>query len=604
MSPSQNKENPPLRTIVATSANAAAALAGVLVVATLVWEYRHHFATPIYDDIHDKLRLHASLGEVHQLLSFLVSLHNEHRIFTTRIITIIDEFAFSGQELFQVATNNLLQGLAAIMVYRYAFAPTAGNEPPQAPPPGHRLCLFALSVLLFINPNFLYTLVVPFQIQHTIMAVLLLLAAAIISRDLSPDKRVRDLAPYWISLLVLAVLGTFTLGNAPIILLSAAAAAIVLRCRLEVIVASGALALVHVGIVLKTTPAASAAAGQSIVKITKFALLYWGSPLFRYDPWPGNFVTWSWPVYSAAILGALVFGVAVTFAVARFLKPGLGGRVALYGFVILAAIVATGLAAALSRAQYGVLEAGNKKYASFAILGWIGALAVLLGVLREQRWDYRRWEQAGATAILAAIVTLSGVAYGRETRIWQKMIDLNWEAGLAGFLKINDREHLHYIYWDDAGIREYFDYIERNNQGLYAHFPFRWGDDAQAFLASRREVICRGGVQSLDAVPMAERALVFDAPGEPITVSGWAWMTEEHAPPAMVLVVDHQNRIIGAAIMSRTAPLAEDYMGQKFDENLGWRGFGRATDFSGFTFFAVSGDSKRFCNLGGPGAVR
>ncbi|MDZ5650590.1 hypothetical protein [Nitrospirillum sp. BR 11828] len=601
---SQNKENIPFPATVAAFSHALVALAGALAVATLVWEYHHHFATPIYDDIHDKLRLHASLGGVYQLLSFLVTLHNEHRILTTRIITIIDEFAFSGQEIFQIAVTNLLQVLGAVLVYRHAFAPTAGNVPSQADSLSHRACLFALSLLLFINPDFLYTLVVPFQIQHTIMAVLLLVAAALISRDLSPDKRVRDLASYWTSLVVLAVVGTFTLGNAPIILLAAASAAIVLRCRLEVIATSGVLALVHTGIVLKTTPVASVAAGQSIVQIAKFALLYWGSPLFRYDPWPSTFVTWDWPVYSAAILGALVFGVAVTFAAARFMKPGLGGRVALYGFVVLAAIVATGLAAALSRAQYGILEGGNKKYASFAILGWVGALAVLFGVLREQRWSYRRWEQASATAILAAIVMFSGVAYGRETRIWQKMIDLNWEAGLAGFLKINDREHLHYIYWDDSGIRDYFDYIERNNQGVYAHFPFRWGDDAQAFLARRKEVICRGGVQSLDAVPMAERAPVFDAPGEPITVSGWAWMTEEHAPPAMVLVVDHQNRIIGAAVMSRTAPLAEEYMGQKFDENLGWRGFGRATDFSGFTFFAVSSDGKRFCNLGGPGTVR
>ena len=72
-------------------------IALTLVAATLLWQADHHFLTPIYDDIFDRLRLYGSLSKATNFLRYMISGHNEHRILTTRLIALIDEFCFSGQ---------------------------------------------------------------------------------------------------------------------------------------------------------------------------------------------------------------------------------------------------------------------------------------------------------------------------------------------------------------------------------------------------------------------------------------------------------------------------------------------------------------------------
>src|SRR6266550_3397270 len=79
-----------------------ATLAATLVVVTLVWQAHHHFATPLYDDIFDRLRMYRALPHPGTLMRYFISLHNEHRILTTRLFAFLDEFAFSGREYTQV----------------------------------------------------------------------------------------------------------------------------------------------------------------------------------------------------------------------------------------------------------------------------------------------------------------------------------------------------------------------------------------------------------------------------------------------------------------------------------------------------------------------
>ena len=163
-----------------------------------------------------------------------------------------------------------------------------------------------------------------------------------------------------------------------------------------------------------------------------FALIYWGAPFYRFDTWPSGYVTWEGAgpieIYAAATFGGIVLATAIVFGLVRLAKPNFGGRLAMFGLVILLIVIATGCAAAHSRAQFGILEGASKKYSSFAALGWLGVLALATGVA-DHIWQTRKsgWP---AMALLLLLVPLSTLGYFRETRIWQKMIDRTTEASL------------------------------------------------------------------------------------------------------------------------------------------------------------------------------
>jgi hypothetical protein len=581
------------RQLIAAVETGLATLALGIVAATLWWLWQHNFAGPIYDDIYDRLRLYRSLPNGEEFLRYLVSAHNEHRIMTTRLVALVDELFFFGREHTQLIAASLFQALSAFVAYRFAFAVDARRKYAIST----RLLVLGTLLLLFINPNFLYTLAVPFQLQHAIMTFLVVVAAALVASAPASEFSLAGQLRLVFLLLALALAGTFTLGNAPVILIAAATTAVILRWNFALTAALSILAVAHTGLVLATTKAVGNPS-LNPVAMGKFALVYWGAPLLRFDAWPGGFVTWGFAVWLAAAFGAVVAGTAVGFGCLRLLKPRLGGPTATFGFVVLVVVVVTGLVAGHSRAQFGVLEAANKKYASFAGLGWLGVLAVAAGIAREKIRVFGRPEAPIFALLLGCILPLSISGYARETRLWQKMIDRNWEASLAVFLHVNDRNRLLDLYTDEAQLREYVSYIEPNGRGIFSYFSFRWGDDAKKFVAVRRPTSCRGAIERLDPIPNAALTRLFDAPGVPFVIAGWAWMDRDHAPPMTVIAVDAQDRIVGAARMTRASAAAEEWLGQKFGQNLGWFGFARLTGPPALSFFALSHDGRHFCALG------
>ncbi|MEA2741138.1 MAG: hypothetical protein QOH05_4445 [Acetobacteraceae bacterium] len=578
-------------------------LIGVIVAATLVWQWHHSFAMPFYDDLFDRLRFYRDKSSLDVFLGYLVSPHNEHRIMTTRLLAIADERFFSGREHTQVIVTNLLQCLSAYIAYRFVFLAELGRDLHAS----RRLFVFMSILLLFINANVFYTLIVPFQVAHAIMAFLVIVAATLMSRAASAEMSVAEQARLLLGLVALGIVGTFTLGNAPVVLIAAAATAVVLRANLWLIVVIGLLAVAHTVLILATTNAVVGTVFNAVA-ILKFALIYWGAPFLRFDAWPASYVSWpaSGPlaVYAAGAMGAVVLATAVGFGLLRLFKPGFGGRLGIFGFTVLVAVVVTGIAAAHSRADFGILEAANKKYASFAALGWLGVLAVYTGIAR-QRWTSPSQRETPVFALLLAVLLpLSIAGYTRETRIWQKMIDRNWEASLALFLHVNDRNHLHDVYTDESEIGKYVDFIEPRGRGIFSYFPFRWGDDAKPLLAVRLPTECRGVVERLDPIPAQDLTNVFPSPGTPMSTAGWAWMAQDHAPPETVIAVDARDRIVGVARTTRSASNAEEWLGQKIDQDIGWFGFVRMSDAPPVSFIALSSDRAHFCVLGHLGDAR
>ena len=172
------------------------------------------------------------------------------------------------------------------------------------------------------------------------------------------------------------------------------------------------------------------------------------------------------------------------------------------------------------------------------------------------------------------------------------------------FLHFYDHIYLHDIYTDESELKQYIGYAEPRNRGIFSYFPFRWGDEAKIVLATRRPMDCRGVVERVDPIPAQDLTHLFQSPGTPEVISGWAWMDKNHEPPETIIAVDARDRIVGLARMTRASASAEEWLGQKFNQNVGWFGFARLIEPSALSFFALSADGKGYCALGHLGSVR
>ena len=183
------------------------------------------------------------------------------------------------------------------------------------------------------------------------------------------------------------------------------------------------------------------------------------------------------------------------------------------------------------------------------------------------------------------------------------MIERNWEAASAVFVKVNKKDWLHDLYGEDSGLSQYAGFIEPRGRSIFSYFSFRWGDDVKVALAGRTEGPCRAVVHSIDAIPQTDLGAIFKAPGTPASMSGWTWMEEDRSPPTSVIAVDGSSRIVGLAFPTRVSESAEQWLGQKFNQNLGWYGFARRLDESALSFIALSRSKTSYCRLGQVGTV-
>jgi hypothetical protein len=75
-------------------------------------------------------------------------------------------------------------------------------------------------------------------------------------------------------------------------------------------------------------------------------------------------------------------------------------------------------------------------------------------------------------------------------------------------------------------------------------------------------------------------------------------------PATTVIAVDSTNHIVGAARSTRKSGRAEEWIGQSFDQNLGWYGYARPMVWDGIKFYALTSSGKQFCPMGSLGSVR
>ncbi|MFF2322934.1 hypothetical protein ACFVTJ_17960 [Agrobacterium sp. NPDC058088] len=558
---------------------------------TLWFVIRHHMVMPFYDDVFDQSRYFDSSGSWGSIFTFLISPHNEHRIATTRILMILDMIFFQGKEYLQIFVSSTLHIFVSFILFFAAFGKDILKQSLTK-----NLILYSPFAILAINPNYMYTFLVPFQVQHAIAATLCVITATEIGNasKIPGGPAISDRG-FFLRLIVLGFVATFTLGNAPVILLSAAAMGVILRWRFSTIAILLAIGTGQTYAMLAGMNSVGSAS-RNLLEIFQFLSVYLGGPLMRYEAWPAMYVTYFHSVGWMTAFGCAVLFVGAVFAVWRFIKPGIGGTVGATGLALLAMVIATGLAGGYSRAQFGFLEASNKKYASFAALGLIASLLIVTSILQSTKKGSRAVIFL-YTAVLLVIMPVSYSAYIREGQIWQKASDRNKEAALAVSLEINSLSLLGNVSSPAADVATYVAHTKPRNLGAFSLFHYKWGDDIEPVLSLMKETSCRGQVESLSSFPNDDLANIFKVTGTPAIVKGWSWMDGTRAPADTILVVDAKNKIAGIARTTRVSEAAEEWLGQKFKENTGWYGFVRTPDLGSLRFYAIGRRESVFCQF-------
>lgn len=572
-----------------------------LSVATIGFVIWNHMGMPLYDDVYDQGAFHVALAEGWKsLLRYLVSQHNEHRVFTTRLLMIADTWLFQGKEYIQIAVSMALHCLIAVLIFRFMFL---RKRPSISIVDG--LLFFATLLLLSLNPNYVYTFLVPFQVQHTISAILCVLAAILVgTASEEQNGPVLTDVRFFVPLVLLAGIATLTLGNSPAIFLGAACCSIVFRWRLPTTALLMFLGIVHVTLVLATTKSVGTTT-SNLAEIVQFLVFYLGSPLFRFTLWPGTVESfWTSPVL-ANVTGSAVLFIAVCYSVARFLKPQLGGRDGAAGLALMSFVVATGMAAAYSRAQFGILEAGNKKYSSFACLGLIAALMIVTSILKD-RETHRSWIALRRlyVFVLLFLIPMSYVGYLRETEIWQKASERSWEAAIGVVMKINSRPIKESIASPLDEFERYVNQVEPSGLGPFSSIEYHWGQNLSPVLASMSQTECRGSFEMITAIPESEKQQYFEVTGYPATIGGWSWIPATRSPATTVVAIDSDNKVVGVAKTTRTSQAAEEWLGQKFHTRMGWHGFARAKNLTAIKLIALDDTKRLYCELDPLGSTK
>ena len=318
--------------------------------------------------------------------------------------------------------------------------------------------------------------------------------------------------------------------------------------------------------------------------------------------WPANDLAYLafGSVLAGMVLGAVVLAGAVfTAAWLRWRRPGWGGMLATFGLMLLAMVIATALAAAYSRIGAGIPEGANKKYASFAALGWLGVFMIGAGLARTY-WAARplAWRQAPLWGAMLVMLPFVAAGAAREEALWQKWIDRDWENAMAIFTEVDSLGAFVGIYSAPMSeLAPYREFILSKQQSIFAHYDFRMGDGIEKATVWRVAVPCLGKVEVKATLPEDDKAHVFSAPGTAAILTGWTWLVKDNAPATDVVVADAAGKIVGLAHTTRPSLVADDTLGTHLKENAGWLGYVRTEQPTVLTFYALSGDGRSYCKF-------
>lgn len=367
-------------------------------------------------------------------LGSLFRFHNEHLVVPTRLMVAADYRLWHGANILP-ALGTLAFTLAIIAIEAWMFH--------RAEPLGRGQAAVATALLaaVLLNGRLTWTLTFPMLLQHAsanffvvaTLAAFAPLAAGTIGRR----------GPAWIVCLGAALLAAISSASGVFALPAAAAAAAALAAVSPpirrgpwrgAVLTYAALGLVVIG-GYAALHAAAADGGRPAPHFSgaiRFALYFPGGAWFRDGTWP--IVHRADPLLLHAVV--LGFWTALALAGRRLWQRRAAlGEFELFHVAVLFFVAMTAVAGGLFRAEFGDLEALNKKYASTALLAWASLASLLVrdmaGWLFAPGMRGKARPLAMAAAVAVAILPGDAVEY-RAWRAWRDQLGGAIAAYAAG----------------------------------------------------------------------------------------------------------------------------------------------------------------------------
>lgn len=409
-------------------ARAAATLVSVAVILnTCRYVARYHDSMAFWDFwnwIEDYRRFVE--GQYHFLDLF--NFHNEHRIFTTRLVLFADAMFCDMNGWLPLVVNLLLLAALGAMLHLLARRPEDRNAVMP--------CLFFIAATLSICS--VNNLIGPFQVQFALTLTFVTGTAAALALATRPTATPRHAAAFLALGVLCFCLACFSMAGGMLAAPSMVLLLLLRRAKAAYVLIFAASASLAVFLYLHdfqlVTPRALPLSGQGIPLFRlKFVLRFLGGALGAYENWP-------------TLLGAvLLFAAAAVLALQVWQRWGRGEAVRGGDAALIAIsffVVANAAAAAAARAGEGMPASVYPRYAILSVVIALCITALVaprlaeLSRCREGIAVSRARRIAGAVLVLTAIGALILINSARSYTIFARTQSA-WLASVGQALRAN-----------------------------------------------------------------------------------------------------------------------------------------------------------------------
>ncbi|WP_233880406.1 hypothetical protein [Paraburkholderia flagellata] len=536
---------------------------GVTIFATTLAGVVFHFSPVPYGDQWD-----GTLGFYMDALAdpwtAFFGLHNEHRLFFSRLIFFADMRYLGGRNVLDLAANVVLATLIAIALYRITSRNLTHSRASRMIGVGGVL---AFAFAWMQAENFTW------GFQNQWFAVYLFGLCAFDALELSESARFRGASASSAGWFALAICSTIM---AALSMVSGVLVAPVLgvqaaylrtpRMRLVVI----ALATVAIWLTYFTGWHSNSPSGglrDAVVHhplgVLLYALLYLGSPAI-----------WGClGMVISALWGAVVL---VSFIYALWIARQ---RRAIIGSALLAMAVfisASAFVTAAGRIGFGVDTATLSRYTTAPLLMTASLLAFLW--LNETRPELRRWLVGGFVFVLVMIaIAQRMVFHSTQRELYAKRV-----AGLAVRANVYDAPYTAMIYPNPAALEAVAKRAQAAGLSIFAPDQRDYAVPPEAVSASAQ---CIGKIDSISATATPDR----------FAATGWLYDPADKQYVSSIVIADRFGKVLGTGITGAQRPDLAPVTGSK-DRYGGWTGFfKRPTDPEIRLFGRL--DTGRYCEI-------
>ncbi|MDQ2137377.1 hypothetical protein RBI14_04280 [Alcaligenaceae bacterium B3P038] len=528
-------------------------LCAVIVAWAVSGAFQHHSPVPYWDMWNGYLQFYMNATD--GMVDSWWAQHNEHRIVLARLLFFVDIAWFSGLGYFLIATQLLMIAAAAALWISVLREHAAGVYRSA-----HRTPRFvfacAITAVLFLwmqHENLTWA----FQSQFFLVQLLPLAALICLYRS---DEGTRA-APLFAAACVLGMASAVTMANGvlalPLLLLTAIALR-QSRTRILILAMAAAVTLVAYFATYQSPPGH----GSIVATLTtmpfqfvRYVLRYLGAPAFHLMG-GGEFAR------AAAVAAGAVLCLLVAWRAWKILPQATRHKPTAAMLAYLAYLIATAAATAGGRAMFGADQALSSRYATPALMAWVGVAVIYAPAMLNA--TARRARAAGLSALMAlagllaaqthAVLSHNGTVFEREV------------SALALAMAVQDTPQIKKVFPAVEFVQNTARQAAARGISIFAQQPYR---DLPTRMGTPQLLgafaTCKAGVAHIDTLP--------DDPAH-VKVAGWI----EHSANVDLKAASLANadkRIVGWVIID---PATRVLSADSANTRASFSGYARTAD--------------------------